>query len=163
MVIDSHVSDSIRGVPESIRKRIWWCILLRDRSICVGLRRRPQITMRNLDGRFEKLNEADFTNEMQSSTVHDYETKQQLLIAFQEQCSLAVLLTELVCLVFTPELTVRRHLDPAELRRHNSRVENITKSLLIWESRARPAPSVTSQPDINAPVSRLRSLTFMYY
>ena len=163
MVVDSHPSDSIMGVSESMRKRLWWCILLRDRSICIGLRRRPQITSIRTDACFDQLNESDFADEMRSSRVHIYETKKKLFIAFQEQCNLALLLTELVCLIFTPGLAARRHLAPDEFCRHNERVENIRQSLLVWESHAQPAPSVMSQPGIYDPVSTLKSLTFMYY
>lgn len=93
MTIDAQPSLVVEDVKENLRKRLWWAILLRDRSLCTGLRRRPQVTSINLHGWSDWLSDNDFADEMQHSRVYNYEAKRRLLQALQEQCQLAVLLT----------------------------------------------------------------------
>lgn len=87
---------------ESLHKRLWWCIVLRDRNFCLGLRRQTLITSSELRTLIDLPNERDFESEIHGSCVYDSVTKKLLFVAFQEQCSLAVLLTELVSLIFAP-------------------------------------------------------------
>ncbi|KAJ6000853.1 Transcription factor [Penicillium waksmanii] len=163
MMIDSHPSAIFENFPQHLTRRIWWTILLRDRSLCIGLRRRPQVVSIDIYGCRDWLSEDDFCEELHSSKVHGYHTKIQLLIALQEQCGLAVLLTDLVSLVFTPGVTAMTKSSVAELRRNLKRVEDIKQSLVQWETKVQPPPSPDVHSTTEDAAGALRSLTFMYY
>ncbi|KAJ5498768.1 hypothetical protein N7453_007819 [Penicillium expansum] len=95
MLIDSHPSLVVEYAPISLKKRLWWSIFLRDRSLCLGLCRRPQVTSIGFHGWSDWLNTEDFSEELHQSRVYDYATKKRLLDELQKQCELAVLLTDL--------------------------------------------------------------------
>lgn len=162
VMIDSQPSLLVESLTQSMKKRIWWSILLRDRSICIGLRRRPQITSINIYGFRDWLSEDDFKEEMQCSRVHNYNTKKQVFTALQEQCGLAALLTDLVSLVFNPAGGARRAMTATDFYSQMQSIENIKNSLIEWEFQTRSSPEPAKQICDN-PAETLRSLTFMYY
>lgn len=163
IMIDSHPSVSVESFPQNLKRRVWWTILIRDRSLCIGLRRRPQVASIDIYGCRDLPSEADFGKELHSSRVHGYDTKIQLLTALQEQCGLAVLLTDLVSLVFTPGVTSITKSSVAELCRNLKRVEDIKQSLVQWETKVQPPPSPDVHSTTEDAAGALRSLTFMYY
>lgn len=162
-MIDSHPTVIFENFPQQLRRRVWWTILIRDRSLCIGLRRRPQVASIDIYGCQDWPSEADFGDELHTSRVHGHATKIQLLIAFQEQCGLAVLLTDLVSLVFTPGVTARNNSSVAEVCRSLKRVEDIKQSLIQWETQTQTPPNLNVDSTFENPVGALRSLTFMYY
>lgn len=162
MIIDGQPSAVVDNVSESMKKRIWWSILLRDRSLCIGLRRRPQVTSINLHACRDWLTEADFEDEMNHSRAYDYETKRILLSSLQDLCYLAVLLTDLASLVFAPHVSTSISYTTEEFSTLMVTVENIKQSLIQWHETAKPPPNPTKQ-QANDPTAVLRSLTFMYY
>ncbi|KAJ5688517.1 hypothetical protein N7462_002909 [Penicillium macrosclerotiorum] len=98
MMVDAQPTTNMDLMDGSMKKRLWWSILLRDRSLGIGLRRHPQVTSNILHGYPEWLREEDFQSEMHHSRVYNYTTKKLIFDAFHEQCQLAVLLTDLVSL-----------------------------------------------------------------
>ncbi|KAF4453779.1 fungal specific transcription factor domain-containing protein [Fusarium austroafricanum] len=58
-------------------KRLWWCCLVRDRSLSVGLGRSTQIATAH-----PPLCVSDFDNEIDRSKVNDAKTKQILAVVF---------------------------------------------------------------------------------
>jgi hypothetical protein len=162
MLIDAQPSLLVEDVSISLKKRLWWSILLRDRSLCIGLRRRPQVTSISFHGWSDWLSADDFAEELH---VYDYDTKERLFIALQKQCELAVLLTDLVSLAFTPRRTPRRFLSMTEFQGLLSRIETIKKSLDEWKKPAQPliSPNKSSTSEGSDAVATLTYLTYMYY
>lgn len=159
MLIDAQPSLVIDNFGKSLKKRLWWSILLRDRSLCIGLRRRPQVYVEYWDW----LEEDDFEEEIQYSQVYDKATKRQLFQVLQEQCRLAVLLSDLVSLVFVPRGISSCFLTMAEFEGMMSTIERINQSLVEWEIKTPfPAPTPTEPTDLDNPVAILTNLTFMY-
>lgn len=95
MLIDSHPPLVVGNVAISLKKRLWWSILLRDQSLCIGLRHRPRVTSIGLHGWSDWLSIEDFSEELHQSRVYNYDTKKRLLVELQNQCELAVVLTDL--------------------------------------------------------------------
>ncbi|KAJ5601229.1 Transcription factor [Penicillium lagena] len=155
-MLDEHLRDSLK-------KRLWWSILLRDRSLCIGLRRRPQITSINLHGWSDWLREEDFAEELHSSRVYDLDAKRLLLQALQEQCRLAVLLTDLVSFIFCPRVKPTCFLSVEEFHGAMSNIERIRESLIEWEMQTQPALRLDAAPDAYGPVATIINLTYMYY
>ncbi|KAL4808628.1 hypothetical protein BDV18DRAFT_167664 [Aspergillus unguis] len=83
-----------------LKKRLWWSIILRDRCVCLGLRRRPQVTSFDMGMVTELPDERDFQDEIAHSPVYSPEIKTMLLRVLQEQCRLAVVLSEMITFVF---------------------------------------------------------------
>ncbi|KAJ5542747.1 hypothetical protein N7535_005171 [Penicillium sp. DV-2018c] len=165
MLIDAQPSLLEEDVSISLKKRLWWSILLRDRSLCIGLRRRPQVTSISFHGWSEWLSADDFAEELHQSRVYDYDTKKRLFMALQKQCELAVLLTDLVSLAFIPRRSHRRLLSMAEFQSLLSRIKTIKKSLDEWKQPAQPLVSPDKLPTSEGSdaVATLTYLTYMYY
>ncbi|CBF84227.1 Zn(II)2Cys6 transcription factor [Aspergillus nidulans FGSC A4] len=100
--LEADAGSETEVVKASMKKRLWWSIILRDRSLCLGLRRRPQVTSFDMSmGVVTELpDEADFADEIVDSPVYSLEIKRMLLKVLQEQCRLAVLLSEMITFVF---------------------------------------------------------------
>jgi hypothetical protein len=162
MLIDAQPSLVEDYINDSMKKRLWWSILVRDRSLCIGLRRRPQVTSLNLHGCRDWLREQDFEDEMHHSEVYDYQTKAIFLSALQEQCTLAILLTDLVSLIFNPRLTPTASYSEEEFESQMNTLNKVTHSLTQWHSKAHypPNPRDNRCPH---PSAALKNMTFMYY
>ncbi|CAG8314748.1 unnamed protein product [Penicillium nalgiovense] len=164
ILIDAQPSLLVENVATSLKKRLWWSILLRDRSLCIGLRRRPQVTS-SFYRWSDWLSIEDFSEELYQSRVYDYNTKRVLFGALQNQCELAVLLTDLVSLVFTHRKIPRRLLSMIEYQGLLSRIKTIKKSLTEWKLPIQPliSPNTTSTSEGNNAVAMLTYMTYMYY
>lgn len=160
MLIDTKPALSLEKVPTIVKKRLWWSILLRDRSLCIGLRRQPQIASHNLHRCREWLKEEDFEQEMRGSLVYNYEAKKSLFSALQDQCRLAILLTDLVSLIFTPRVTTY---SKDSFRVLMCTIEDIKKSLISWEAQAQSPLSQDRKACHHDPAIATKNLTFMYY
>ncbi|KAJ5545630.1 hypothetical protein N7494_003215 [Penicillium frequentans] len=162
MLIDAQPSLVEDHVSDHMKKRLWWSILLRDRSLCIGLRRRPQVTSINLHGCRNWLREHDFEDEMHHSEVYDYQTKLILLSALQEQCTLAILLTDLVSFIFNPRLTPTASYSKEEFESQMVTLNKIKNSLVQWHSKAKYPPDSRGNR-CPQPSAALKNMTFMYY
>ncbi|KAJ5934090.1 hypothetical protein N7466_003637 [Penicillium verhagenii] len=162
MLIDAQPSLVDDQVSEAMKKRLWWSLLLRDRSLCIGLRRRPQITSINIHRCRDWLQEEDFEDEMHTSKVYDYQNKIIFLSALQEQCTLAVLLTDLVTLIFNPRLAPATSYTKDEFESQMITLKNIKESLTQWHSQATYRPDPKSNR-CSHPCTALKNMTFMYY
>jgi hypothetical protein len=85
------------------RKRLWWCLVTRDRTIALGVRRPLQITPDMFDPNQDPLVERDMASEMLMSNVYDLETKQRLVRIFLSSCRLAAALTSTIMTVCAPD------------------------------------------------------------
>lgn len=162
MIIDAQPSMLMESVNDSLKKRLWWSILLRDRSLCIGLRRRPQVTSMNLHGCRTWLEEDDFADEMHAPKVHSYRSRKNLLGALQEQCQLAVLLTDLTSIIFSPRTTPASAYGADKFDSTMDSLRSIKRSLVQWRAQAQSPPGCRSSSSSDAS-STLRNLTFMYY
>ncbi|OQD82458.1 hypothetical protein PENANT_c021G09700 [Penicillium antarcticum] len=161
--INARPSLRPENVDESLKKRLWWSILLRDRSICIGLRRRPQITSSAFFGSKDLPKTEDFEEEMQNSRVYDYGTKQSLFMAFRQQCELAALLTDLSSLVFDTSQTRKPSLSFIDFQNLMSTIRTIKQSLSTWEESVHSAIPQSLTPESDDATATLIYLTVMYY
>ncbi|KAK0111564.1 hypothetical protein ONS95_001915 [Cadophora gregata] len=99
--VSMYYQDCTLSAEEKlIRKRLWWCIILRDRILPLGVRRCIQITRDNFDFTQSRLSEEDLEPEFRSSCVYDAETKRELAQVFLVQLDLAVELTDTLSHVY---------------------------------------------------------------
>lgn len=95
----SH-DTTISAEERLVRKRLWWCIILRDRILPLGVRRSIQIARSNFDFSLPRLCEKDLEPEFRGSCVYDPETKRDLARVFLTQLGLAVELTDALSYVY---------------------------------------------------------------
>ncbi|PLB44143.1 hypothetical protein P170DRAFT_479914 [Aspergillus steynii IBT 23096] len=148
-------------VEVSIKKRLWWSIILRDRSLCLGLRRRPQVTSIDMGMGIEPLEEEDFAQEINRSLVYRANTKRLLFKALQEQCRLAVLLTEMVSCVFASHGLSAPSLSLDEFKESLTNIGRIKESMQQWEICSKI--STWLEDDLPESVTLFVNFTLMYY
>lgn len=159
MMIDAQPSLLVEDISPSLKKRLWWSILLRDRSLCIGLRRRPQVPIKY----FDWLTEYDFMDEIYYSRAYDPDEKRRLLTALQEQCHLAVLLSDLVSLLFAPRVFPSCFLSVDQFDGLMFTIEKIRSSLVEWENQTLSTHKLTERTEFDDPAAMLTALTSMYY
>ncbi|KAF5250112.1 hypothetical protein FANTH_4665 [Fusarium anthophilum] len=79
-------------------KRLWWCCIVRDRILPLGVRRQLHIT--SINPALDHLTERDFAKEIHSSQVYSSQTKRSLVQLFISLCELAIPFTSVVQTVY---------------------------------------------------------------
>ncbi|KAF9891856.1 hypothetical protein FE257_003341 [Aspergillus nanangensis] len=150
-------------IESALKKRLWWSIILRDRSLCLGLRRRPQVTTLDfgIGIAADLIEETDMADEIEFSRVYDPATKRMLLKVLQEQCRLAVMLTEMISLVFASHGLSSPSLSMEQFHEALATVSRIRGSLKQWET----CSQLSALLDSNTAdaVTVLTKYTYMYY
>lgn len=85
-------------------KRLWWCLLIRDRIFALGMRQ----PLRILPSHFDTASQCPLLLEalsmkFQTSEVYDPETRMMLLKVLTSQCRLVPALTALIIAVYPPD------------------------------------------------------------
>ncbi|KAL4899243.1 hypothetical protein BDW74DRAFT_183986 [Aspergillus multicolor] len=138
--VSSEMSTETDGVDlhkkARMKKRLWWAIILRDRSVCLGLRRRPQVTSFDMAmGIVTELpDEEDFADEIANSPVYHPEIKRMMLKVLQEQCRLAVLLSEMITFVFAGHGIAAPSLSLEQFQEELGKVSRTKDAMERWES-----------------------------
>ncbi|TPX13018.1 uncharacterized protein E0L32_006663 [Thyridium curvatum] len=95
---DTFASSTGDGTPAgnaqaqrtaTILKRLWWCCIMRDRIMSLGLRRPLHIGAADVDADLPGFAERDFADEVRGSLVYGPATKQilvQVAVSFSELC-----------------------------------------------------------------------------
>ncbi|KAL2861971.1 hypothetical protein BJX68DRAFT_14041 [Aspergillus pseudodeflectus] len=148
---------------DAMKKRLWWSILLRDRCLCLGLRRRTQITSKHFNAETSYLEEADFADEISNSHVYDKESKQILFETLQHQCRLAVLVTDMATFMFTTNGVSSPSLSFKAFQSHRCEIKRLRNELLQWERRFAPPQTLPNGSVLPSPVTTFIKVTYMYY
>ncbi|KAH9903732.1 hypothetical protein F4778DRAFT_735304 [Xylariomycetidae sp. FL2044] len=86
---------------QNVLKRLWWCCVIRDRILSLGMRRSLQISRAHFNlGSGNGLGYADLADEVERSRVYRSETKRCLIEIFVQLGELCSVLTDLLTLVF---------------------------------------------------------------
>lgn len=95
-------TDELR--TSQARKRLWWCCILRDNIMSLGLRRHLSIRPpKHVDYEQFALTEDDFENEIWNSQVCKPDEKQVLVRLFTSLCKLGIILRDVLEVVYPPE------------------------------------------------------------
>jgi hypothetical protein len=146
-----------------MKKRLWWSILLRDRCLCLGLRRRTQITSKHFNAEINYLEEDDFADEIANSHVYDKESKKILFETLQHQCRLAVLVSEMATFMFTTSGVSSPSLSFKAFQSHRCEIKRLRNELLQWQRRFSPPQSLPDGSVLRSPVTTFIKVTYMYY
>ncbi|KAI2630308.1 fungal-specific transcription factor domain-containing protein [Hypomontagnella submonticulosa] len=97
----SPITDPVKYKKQNILKRLWWCCLIRDRILALGVRRSLQISRAHFDLESNTgLGYTDLADEIDRSKVYNAETKRCLIEIFVQLGELCSVLTDLITLVF---------------------------------------------------------------
>ncbi|KAI0126393.1 fungal-specific transcription factor [Xylariales sp. AK1849] len=97
----SSTASPVQKKKQNVLKRLWWCCIIRDRILPLGLRRSVKITRSHFD--FDAnagLGYADLADEVDRSKVYNSGTKKCLIEIFVQIVDLCAVLTDLLMLVF---------------------------------------------------------------
>ncbi|KAF4954827.1 hypothetical protein FSARC_12003 [Fusarium sarcochroum] len=95
-----HKSSDQSSATTNELKRLWWCCIVRDRILPLGVRRQLHITWIDLSQGHYMLSEQDFAREIEESQVYEPQTKRNLVQLFICLCELAVPLTDVIKTVY---------------------------------------------------------------
>lgn len=99
---DKYQSRGLGFDCKATLKRLWWCCILRDRIMALGLRRPLQIKPTDFDFSKPGLLEDDFQDEIYSSKVYEPATKRVLVHLAASLCDLAVAMNDIITFCYTP-------------------------------------------------------------
>ncbi|KAL4928917.1 Zn(II)2Cys6 transcription factor [Aspergillus undulatus] len=150
-------------LQNAMTKRLWWSILLRDRCLCLGLRRRTQITSKHFNAETSYLEEADFADEISSSRVYDENSKRILFETLQHQCRLAVLVSDMASFMFTSNGVSSPSLSFKGFQSHRCEIKRLRNQLLHWKRRFSPPQTLPNGTVLPSPVMTFIKITYMYY
>lgn len=116
-------------------KRIWWCCIIRDCILALGLRRPAQITRDVFHFEScEALSSDDFRDEIDSSKVYNKNAKTILTRVLLSVADLCVVLADLQRL--PPWLDTPKQRDPDRLMAHWNDLRRIKSCLRSWLEKA---------------------------
>lgn len=101
MPVFSATTHPLQHRKQNILKRIWWCCIIRDRTLGLLMRRPIQITRAHFD--FDEnptLGYPDLSDEIDRSRVYSSSTKRCLVEILAQLIELYVVLTDILMLVF---------------------------------------------------------------
>ncbi|KAI8630122.1 hypothetical protein F5Y19DRAFT_54054 [Xylariaceae sp. FL1651] len=97
----SQVADPVEYKKQNILKRLWWCCVIRDRILPLGMRRSIQVSRAHFDlDSNSGLGYIDLADEVERSKVYNAETKRCLIEIFVQIGELCSVLTDILTLVF---------------------------------------------------------------
>ncbi|KAL3454367.1 hypothetical protein BJX65DRAFT_727 [Aspergillus insuetus] len=109
---------------------IWWCCLIRDRLISLGMRRPLQITITEFNRRKRDMAVNDLKDEIFNSKVYHWETKSALFHLLDSLCQFVIAVTELITIIYPSREDASRVQDTcAQIHR----LEAARSSLIRWE------------------------------
>lgn len=141
-------------------KRLWWCLIIRDRIISLGMRRPLQILPAHFDVvSRDPLLMDDLSEEIDFSRVYDSETKELLCKIVTSLCQLAASLTNLIMTLYPldpfPDCQGSQSADIAS-------IDDIQSRLHYWETTHMLRPSAKDS-DKHTSVAFFKQLTALYY
>jgi hypothetical protein len=92
--------ETLTRYEKQMKKRLWWCCVLRDRILPLGVRRPLQITHGHFDARVGSLTEEDLLEDIGKSEVYDSETQRLLAKVLIAQSKLAVEMTDVITILY---------------------------------------------------------------
>jgi hypothetical protein len=161
---EADISDHELGDknPETLaKKRLWWCIILRDRIHSLALRRPIQLRPDQAHIGCDYLHEKDMEDEIEHSKVYSADEKRQLVHIFRLQCQLAVSITDLITIVYSPLWSTHPEFTSAKnaISTQNE-IDEMKYSLQKW---AEIAANTLGTSSTSASVIMFTKLTYMYY
>jgi hypothetical protein len=164
---NAHRYDApeVTGKVKNIKKRLWWCCILRDRILPLGVRRPLYITTEHFDFINNRpLSSEDLEREMDKSEVYDHATKVSLAGVLTVLCRLAVVLTDIIMIAYPVSEAPFTATTGVALLRMHSRMEKCKSDLAQWFDRASVRfPIPAGLGNSNDALVLFTNLMYIYY
>lgn len=167
---NAHTYEILTNTPEKERlrkKRLFWCCILRDRILPLGVRRSIYITNTHFNFRNNApLTAQDLEGEISRSKVYTPRAKQSLAGLVASLCELAVILTDVIMLLYpVDELPASSFPDDSiPITKHQSLIERARSDLTRWyEGAAVKFPTPAGIGDAHESVVLYTNLMYLYY
>ncbi|EEU34405.1 uncharacterized protein NECHADRAFT_21539, partial [Fusarium vanettenii 77-13-4] len=107
MLAEAHLYPTMispaRLKEKNVLKRLWWCCIIRDRSMSLLMRLPIRITKHHFDFNLDPLTSKDLEDELQRSKVYNPTTKLRLAKILAQSVELHATLTNILLLVVPPK------------------------------------------------------------
>ncbi|KAL4789149.1 hypothetical protein BDV19DRAFT_395316 [Aspergillus venezuelensis] len=150
------------AVRTSQFKRLWWCCLVRDRIISLGMRRPIQISRGDPGLYLPMLTTEDMNGEIFNSMVYSYEIKSALFELFTSLCHFVISATDLTMIAFVSTRDLSSETEDQDSTGELSKLETAKSSLLLWELDWLALMEVRNT-DLYGPIPLFSSLLSIYY
>ncbi|KAH6668928.1 fungal-specific transcription factor domain-containing protein [Halenospora varia] len=162
----AHLYREDRGLTRysrKMKKRLWWCCVLRDRILPLGLRRPLQITHNHFDFSYGGLVDEDFADDIGKSKVYDAATQRLLAKIIIAECKLAIEMTDIITTLYPSDIP--HFITTASAKDFNStsvEADRCKKKLIDWYN------TINSwvcgiRKEAHASVILYTSLMYVYY
>lgn len=146
-------------------KRLWWCCIVRDRILPLGVRRQLHIDSIDSDLKDHALTAKDFTREIEESRVYGSQTKRTLVQLFITLCDLAVLLTDVIRTVYATGRPISATSPVIQrLQETSASIQSCEASLDAWfESATVQFPTPAGITNTEESLVLYTNLMYIYY
>jgi hypothetical protein len=158
-----HTSTETR--QQNARKRLWWCCILRDRILPLGVRRSLYITHEHFNfASNPPLTADDLGSEIHRSEVYGPAAKQSLAELCAVLCELAVTLTDVIMIVYPVSERYDDTMTEMSLSRVRGRIGRCKSDLAQWyESASVRFPIPAGLGDADDALILYTDLMYIYY
>lgn len=158
-------SPDISPRQQNINKRLWWCCILRDRILPLGVRRPLYITNEHFDFNNNRpLTIDDLEGERDNSRVYDSKTKHSLAELLVTLCELAVILTDIIMIVYPVSETPLTTMTEMALSQLRVRIERCKSDLAHWyDCVSVRFPTPAGLGDAHESLILFTNLMYIYY
>lgn len=158
------LDQAITKKQRNVKKRLWWCCILRDRILPLGVRRPLFITDDHFDFSNSPLTVNDLEHEINYSKVYDPDTKRSLAELLEVLCNLAVTLTDIIMILYPINGNPFAPLNELSLSRLRVRIERRKSDLAQWFDNASVQfPTPAGLGDTHESVILYTNLVYIYY
>ncbi|KAH8663236.1 fungal-specific transcription factor domain-containing protein [Ilyonectria robusta] len=175
-LVEAHLYTTMTSAScskqRNVLKRLWWCCIIRDRSMGLLLKRPVQITKEQFDFSEDPLNSNDLKDELQRSKVYCPSTKSKLAEVLSQSVLLFIKLTDVLMLIYPqngkPQSTSKEH-DDSLLQLHECKSGlrewhlGAASKLQNHQSRTDFGLPKTDQASGHDSITLYMNLTYMYY
>ena len=161
-----YCASDLSSRQRSQKTRLWWCCVVRDRVIALGMRRHVQITMDHFDFGQKMIVEDDFALEIEHSEVYSAEKKRLLVREFVVQCQLAVAVTPSLLVIYPLDGQMFPTVSTgSDLLKRQAQIEECTKKLAEWKDKTKLQLMLDGNDRLKSceTVIVYQDLTYLYY
>jgi hypothetical protein len=159
-----HIRRNSIPTEKRMLKRLWWCCIIRDRILPLGVRRPLKIGSEDFDFQADPIALSDFDSEIRRSKVYDTKTKTELIQLFVAVCELSVSITDVIMMIYPPKGCFAPGFTKEEASRTFSRIAACKARLDEWYERTIVSfPTPAGIRDAHKSIVLYTNMLYVYY
>jgi hypothetical protein len=165
--IGAHNRDGeldLRAPNTLCKKRLWWCIVIRDMVLSIGLHIPAKINRMHFNPNPPAMHDLEDTSRVSSSLGFSPQTKYALSQLFGLQYRLAIIASEITTLAYGPTAEITAELSVTEFQQILSVIDRCKTDLDCWMHDARLVITFQSAANGSLPaVTAFGHVVFTHY